>query len=481
MLFPTFSFAVFFIIVFTVSWALHKHEVPWKLFLLFASYYFYACWNVKYTILIFSITTINYVLAWGVYKSVSHIRAKLILTLAVFISLGTLGYFKYYSFFFESLNSFIAYSGAKYQFTVGDTLAIVGISFFTFQAISYTVDVYRESVTPDISIKGYLDFLVYISFFPQLVAGPIVRAKVFIPQLQKGVFHGIPDIHMAMSLILSGLFKKVIISTYLQVHLVDNVFATPLNHSPIEVLLGIYGFSVQIFCDFSGYSDIAIGCAMLLGIRFPDNFRNPYKANNIRDFWQRWHITLSTWLRDYLYIPLGGNRMGERKTMINLFLTMLLGGLWHGASLSFIVWGSLHGLFLVFHHIYENFYIKTFSSNFFLHKYRDLYNKVCIFLTFHLISFLWVFFYHRNLDSALDVFKGLFNFNKSVGPIEVYVILCIIIGIAIHFKGKKIRDMYLNFHTKAPFYLNIGLDAAIFISIIKLSPDIIPPFLYFQF
>ncbi len=481
MLFPTFSFAVFFIIVFTVSWALHKHEIPWKLFLLFASYYFYACWNVKYTILIFSITTINYVLAWGIYKSVSQIRTKLILALAVIISLGTLGYFKYYSFFFESINSFVAFSGAKYQFTVGDTLAIVGISFFTFQAISYTVDVYRESVTPDISIKGYLDFLVYISFFPQLVAGPIVRAKVFIPQLQKGVFHGIPDIHMAMSLILSGLFKKVIISTYLQVHLVDNVFATPLNHSPLEVLLGIYGFSVQIFCDFSGYSDIAIGCAMLLGIRFPDNFRNPYKANNIRDFWQRWHITLSTWLRDYLYIPLGGNRMGGRRTMINLFLTMLLGGLWHGASLSFIVWGSLHGLFLVFHLIYENFYIKTFSSNFYLHKYRDLYNKICIFLTFHLISFLWVFFYHKNFNSALDVFKGLFNFNKSVGPIELYVILCIIIGIAIHFKGKKIRGMYLKFQTNAPFYLNIGLDAAIFIGIIKLSPDIIPPFLYFQF
>jgi D-alanyl-lipoteichoic acid acyltransferase DltB (MBOAT superfamily) len=481
MLFPTFPFAVFFIIVLTISWALHKHELPWKIFILFASYFFYGCWNVKYTILIFSITTINYLISIYIYRSYSKKQRKSLLTLSIIISLGTLGYYKYYNFFFDSINSIIAMSGGTFHFVMSDTLAIVGISFFTFQAISYTVDVYRESVTPDISWKGYLDFLVYISFFPQLVAGPIVRAKVFLPQLKKGVFQGVPDIHHAISLILSGLFKKVIISTYLQVHIVDNVFATPLNHSPLEVLIAIYGFSVQIFCDFSGYSDMAIGFAMLLGIQFPENFRNPYKANNITDFWQRWHITLSTWLRDYLYIPLGGNRAGERRTLINLFVTMLLGGLWHGASLSFVAWGALHGLFLVFHNIYEGFYIRTLSSNLYFYKYRGLYNKICIFLTFHLVSFLWVFFYHKKFGAAIDVFKGLFNFNKPVGPVEFYAVLCIFIGILIHFKGQRIRDIYLYIQTKAPFYFNIGFDAVIFIGIIKLSPDIIPPFLYFQF
>ncbi|MDH4130019.1 MAG: MBOAT family protein, partial [Spirochaetota bacterium] len=330
---------------------------------------------------------------------------------------------------------------------------------------------------PEKSSVGLLNFLIYISFFPQLVAGPIVRARTFLPQLKAGYIKAVPNIHLAFSLIFGGLFKKLIISTYLQVHIVDLVLKSPSTHSPIEILLAIYGFSAQIYCDFSGYSDIAIGTALLMGFKFPDNFDSPYRAVNIQDFWRRWHITLSTWLKDYLYIPLGGNRKGKFLTYINLMITMLLGGLWHGASLTFIVWGGFHGIALVVNKIWTN--IK--------HKYNlgfgngKLIRGVSIFITFHFVSFLWVFFYHKDFSSALDVFSSLINFDVSLTEIDLYVIFAIFIGIGVHFFGDRIRNYYLSLMYSTNYMVHTVANAVLMILLINISPKTVPPFIYFQF
>ena len=497
MLFPTIDFAIFFIIIVLVlSWLLRPYEIPWKLFLLAASYFFYGSWDARFLILIIFVTLVNYTMAIQISRSDKTSERNLYLFIALAASLGVLGFFKYYNFFREPLNFLINNVSKGYEIPFIEIILPVGISFFTFQAMSYTIDVYRKRVEVDMSPVGMLDFFVYIAFFPQLVAGPIVRARTFIPQLRDRLVKTVEDNHLAFSLILGGLFKKVVLSSYLQNHIVDKVLQTPLNHSPLEILLAIYAFSVQIYCDLSGYSDIAIGVALLMGFRFPDNFNSPYRAVSITDFWRRWHITLSSWLRDYLYIPLGGNRRGRGRTYINLMLTMLLGGLWHGASLSFVVWGGLHGIGLAVHKVWSEFKEKhniNFSDSQF---YSGISRVVSIIVTFHFVSFLWVFFYHKDFSNAIAVFEGLVNFGKTTPAIELYIILAIALGLSLHFIGDAISNVYIkiqryfssgfpfSYHTVTRFFggsVQVINNTIIMIIIIKMSPDIVPPFIYFQF
>ncbi|MDH5680723.1 MAG: MBOAT family protein [Spirochaetota bacterium] len=497
MLFPTLDFAVFFIIlVLAISWLLRPHEIPWKLFLLASSYFFYGSWDARFLILIIFVTLINYVMAIQISRSDKQSHRNLFLFLALAASLGVLGFFKYYNFFREPLNFLASKVSTGFEIPIIEIILPVGISFFTFQAMSYTIDVFRKQIEVDMSPVGMLDFFVYIAFFPQLVAGPIVRARTFIPQLRDRLVKTVGDNHLALSLILGGLFKKVVLSSYLQNHIVDKVLQTPLNYSPLEILLAIYAFSVQIYCDFSGYSDIAIGVALLMGFRFPDNFNSPYRAVSITDFWRRWHITLSTWLRDYLYIPLGGNRRGRARTYINLMLTMLLGGLWHGASLSFVVWGGLHGLALAVHKFWTDFKEKrniNFSDSWF---YSGISRFISIIITFHFVSFLWVFFYHKDFSNAIAVFEGLVSFEKVTPAIELYIVIAIAFGLSLHFIGDAISRLYMKiqqfFTTGFPFSLHsltrylggsfqVLHNTIIMIVIIKMSPDIVPPFIYFQF
>jgi alginate O-acetyltransferase complex protein AlgI len=333
--FPTIEFAAFFVVVLTGSWLLMPHPRLWKPFILAASYVFYGYADIRFTLLLAAVTVVNQAAAVAVARWHDH----RIVVAATAADLGLLGWFKYYGFFAESADSTLHSIGLGAPLPLLQVALPVGISFFTFQAISYVVDVARGDFAP----AKTLDFAVYQAFFPHLVAGPIVRAREFIPQLASPRDPAAVPATRAFFLIGGGLVKKVVIADLLATRLVDPVFGTPAQHSPLEVLIAVYGYAVQIYCDFSAYTEMAIGLALLLGFQFPDNFDRPYAAVSLQDFWRRWHMTLSRWLRDYLYIALGGNRGGRLQTYRNLMLTMLLGGLWHGASWTFVVWGALHG------------------------------------------------------------------------------------------------------------------------------------------
>jgi alginate O-acetyltransferase complex protein AlgI len=340
LLFPTIDFAVFFVVVFTASWALRPYRRAWKWMILAASFVFYGWWDWRFVLLLGASVVINQTGAVLIGRLVDDRRRRWAMGATVAADVGLLGWFKYYGFFTVNVANGLHRLGLGSPLPVLQVVLPVGISFFTFMGISYVVDVHRATIDP----AGWLDAAVYLSFFPHLVAGPIVRGSELFPQLRQRRDPKRIDASRAAWLIMAGLAKKVVISSFLAKNIVDPVFALPHQHSALEVLFAVYGYAVQIYADFSGYTDIAIGVALLLGFRFPDNFNAPYAAESMQDFWRRWHMTLSSWLRDYLYIPLGGNRHGRWRTALNIFLTMVIAGLWHGAAWTFVAWGAYHGI-----------------------------------------------------------------------------------------------------------------------------------------
>jgi len=316
--------------------------VRWNVFMLVASYLFYGAYDWHFVAVLAGSTVVNQVLTGRLHRTHQERGRRLLLVVGVTLNLGLLAWFKYKGFFAESASGILGVVGIDLTPPAQSVLPPVGISFFTFQALSYLIDTYRRRIEP----SPLLDFAVYLSFFPHLVAGPIVRASEFLPQLRVPRDARQVDTGLAFWLIAVGLFKKVVVSSYLAGAIVDPVFRIPSQHQAVDTLLGIYGYAIQIYCDFSGYTDMAIGLALLLGFRFPQNFDAPYTSSTLQEFWRRWHMTLSRWLRDYLYIPLGGSQRGPRRAYVNLFLTMLIGGLWHGAAWTFVVWGALHGGYL---------------------------------------------------------------------------------------------------------------------------------------
>lgn len=314
--------------------------------LAFSIFFYYKSSGIYFVLLLVS-TLVDFGLGHYIYHAKNKAYRQFFLLLSLGTNLGMLLYFKYSNFLISSWNEIV---GSNFALT--DIFLPVGISFFTFQTLSYSIDVYRGSLVPvteevkDVKsfFRKLMDFAFFVSFFPQLVAGPIVRAADFLPQIRKPASLNNQQLSQALFLIMGGLFKKAVISDYISINFVDRVFENPSIYSGFENLLATYGYAIQIYCDFSGYSDMAIGLALLLGFHLPENFRKPYQATSLQDFWRRWHISLSTWLRDYLYISLGGNRRGKLRTYLNLMITMLLGGLWHGASWVFIIWGGLHGI-----------------------------------------------------------------------------------------------------------------------------------------
>jgi D-alanyl-lipoteichoic acid acyltransferase DltB (MBOAT superfamily) len=368
-LFNTVSYAWFFALAFVGSWGLALlgkrrqvavpreaptyrdnervvttyNGVPRLVFLLVLSYGFYAAWDWRYLPLIFGSSTVDWLLGRAIAREERPGRRKALLAITIALNLGFLGFFKYTTFVLDSAR-WVEAALAGHPVAAGDALRLlppVGISFFTFESMSYVIDVYRREIPPH---RSYLQYLLFVSFFPHLVAGPIVRPRDLLPQLAAEPFVGRAMGSEGLWLVAVGLLKKVVLSDQLAINLVDRVFDEPQRYSALETLAAIYGYAAQIYCDFSGYTDIAIGSALLLGVRFPKNFDAPYTAQSLADFWRRWHISLSTWLRDYLYIPLGGNRGSEVFTYRNLMLTMILGGLWHGAAWTFVFWGFLHGM-----------------------------------------------------------------------------------------------------------------------------------------
>ena len=468
MLFPTIEFALFFFIVFIISWSSFRYQELRKWVLIFASYFFYGFWDWRFTILLFSCSSFNYIMALGISNAGRRSSQKKWLITAVIVDLGILFFFKYYGFFMNSVSNTALILGVSRAIPIISVILPVGISFFTFQAMSYVIDVYRKEIHARESLG---DVLLYISFFPQLVAGPIVRASVFLPQLDSSNERNRIPAGTALVRIITGLFKKTVMANYLAVLLVDPVFLDPAACSPLELAAGIYGYAFQIFCDFSAYSDIAIGIAALLGYRFPENFNQPYRALSFQDFWRRWHISLSTWLRDYLYISLGGSKKGKKTTYRNLFITMVLGGLWHGAAWNFIIWGILHGLAL----IAERFLGSAKKFNTLPGRFLK---RV---LVFHFVCICWVFFRAPDLPTALVFFKSFFTGAAGTGLITPFTALLLLCGLVLHFLPPGLVHFAGKLTSGIPAVFQGLLLGASLVVLYILSPMGVAPFIYFQF
>ena len=460
MLFPTVTFAIFFLIVLPTSWSLMRHQRAWRAFILLASFVFYAWWDWRFVFLLAASVAVNQLFAVAIHRS-SAVRArKAFLAGAVAFDVGLLGYFKYANFFLTSADNLLGTSW------LANVTLPVGVSFYTFMAISYVVDTYRGELEP----ASFSRFAVFQAFFPHLVAGPIVRASELLPQLERPRDPRRVDTSRAFLLIVSGLFLKVVIANHLATHIVDDVFAAPDRHSSLEVLMGVYGYAVEIFADFCGYTNIAIGVALLLGFEFPQNFASPYTAVSIQDFWRRWHMTLSRWLRDYLYIPLGGNRKGRLLTYRNLMLTMLLGGLWHGAAWTFVVWGGIHGLGLS---------IERATGWRPTTRAQQWLGRV---LTFHVVCFAWVFFRADSFSRAGDVLERLFTaWGRSSPLVTTSVVLAILVGIV----GQYVRPTAVASLLASFQRLSVVAQAAsvaVAVTLINtLGPTGVAPFIYFRF
>ncbi len=344
MLFNTATYGVFLLVVLALHWPLKTRPRPRQVLLLAASYVFYGAWSVKYLALLAFSTLLDFGVGLALAKAHRPALRRGLLGASLVGNLGLLAAYKYYGFFAANLAALLSELGVQGALPVLEVALPVGISFYTFQTLSYTIDVYRRAIAPT---RDLIEFALFVAFFPQLVAGPILRAGEFLPQLKRPPVVSERDVSDGVFRILTGLFKKIVIADYLGSRVVDPVFAAPGDFGAGDALLAVYAYALQIYGDFSGYSDIAVGSARLLGFTLPENFAAPYTALSVRDFWRRWHITLSTWLRDYLYIPLGGSRHGAWRATQAVMVTMLLGGLWHGAAWTFVAWGAWHGLALV--------------------------------------------------------------------------------------------------------------------------------------
>jgi D-alanyl-lipoteichoic acid acyltransferase DltB (MBOAT superfamily) len=375
--------------------------------------------------------------------------------------------FKYYDFFRFSAQSLLEKIGFKFQIPVLEIILPVGLSFYIFKAISYNIDVFKKKIE---ATNSLLDFLIYIAFFPHLLSGPIARAGDFLPQLKNGGAKKIENLYENIALIFFGLFKKLAISSYLTLLITDDVFAVPENHSSFIIFLAVFAYTLVIYFDFSGYSDMAIGFAGLLGFKSPINFDAPYLATNIKDFWRRWHISLSNWVRDYIYIPLGGNKKGKIRKYFNLMVAMTLMGLWHGAAFHFIFWGFLHALALVFTHICFDF----------LNFKKRIVKIFGWFFTFNFVTFSWIFFRSDNMENAFSLIKTFFSFQKIFEPFKIYLLFLIILGFLLFLFERKIVRTLIFILGKLSYSLILILPFVL-ILIFKLSPDIIPSFIYFKF
>ena len=471
MLFPTIQFALFFVVVLTANWLLLPHRRRWQWFMLGASYFFYGAWDWRFVFLIVASTLINQMAAGAIARSGDdERRRRLAVGAAVVANLGILGWFKYYGFFVASLLNLFGSMGIELPVPLLEVTLPVGISFFTFQALSYVIDIYRRKQEQ----APLLDFAVYLAFFPQLVAGPIVRSSEFLPQMHSPKDPRRVDASRAFGLIAGGLFKKVVVANTLAGAIVDPVFASPGQFSALEVLMAVYGYAVQIYADFSGYTDIAIGVALLMGFRFPDNFNSPYTALSIQDFWRRWHMTLSRWLRDYLYIPLGGNRGGRAATYRNLMITMILGGLWHGAAWTFVLWGTFHGAVLA----WERWRAESLGERTLVDSPARRAGRRLI--TFHLVCLGWVLFRADSMSRVGELLGRLTDWGPAPAVTPVVVAL-IAGGIGVQFVPGDLRGRLLAaFSRLRPIAATAAL--GVFLLILDgLGPEGVAPFIYFQF
>lgn len=529
MLFNSSLFLGLFLAFYLVYILTRNHATFRTVYVTLFSLFFYYKAGGNYFVLLIISSLLDYYFAERIYKSQKQGWRKFFLAVSMVTNLGILGYFKYTNFLIDSFNAIL-----QSNFALQDIFLPVGISFYTFQTMSYTIDVYRREIEP---AKSFLDFTFFVCFFPQLVAGPIVRAKDFIPQIYKKITLTKEEASMALFLIIGGLLKKAVISDYISLNFVDRVFDAPNSYSAFENLIAIYGYTLQIYCDFSGYSDMAIGLALLMGFTLPINFRTPYQSQNITEFWRRWHISLSTWLKDYLYISVGGNRKGtfwgyffpsvffgatllwgykmyaitplplyislgalvvfilsiivaknKEKSLrsgFNQMTTMLLGGLWHGANLRFIIWGALHGLALAVHKTFVELFPTQETEKKTL--WRSITSVVAVLITFHFVAFCWIFFRSRDFDIALNIINNIyeltFNFEQWKTIIQGYrnVFILIAIGYVWHFFPKNMNEQLKNLFDSMPIVFKAAVIALTFWVVYATASSDAQPFIYFQF
>ena len=457
-----------------------------NIYLLVVSWFIYFQMSGAFLFLLAISCLANYGFGLLIHK---QSRKRFWITLAVGFNLLILGYFKYSYFFIESFNQLFNsdlrifnWIGWLLNQLVPDgvdeysILLPIGISFYTFQAISYLVDVFRGNTK---AVRNLLDFSFYLSFFPQLVAGPIVRAASFMPQLYQKFSLKKEEFSHSVYLIIKGLFKKLVIADFLATNFIDRVFDAPLAYSGLENLFAVYAYSVQIYCDFSGYTDIAIGLALILGFKIPVNFNAPYQATSLTDFWHRWHISLSLWLRDYLYIPLGGNRKGQGRMYLNILVTMVLGGLWHGANLRFLIWGALHGIGL----LVEKFIRKVFCFEKTLRWWQKL---LSVFFTFQLVSFAWIFFRAKDQSIICQFFYQVrhhFIPQNLLGGWSSYkaVMGIFVLGLIFIWFPHRLKEKMRGYFIELPVVLQMVFVVCVLIVIAFISQAALQPFIYFRF
>jgi alginate O-acetyltransferase complex protein AlgI len=468
------GFLAFFAVVFALYWAL-PWERPRVALLLGASFAFYATWSKQLAAVVFVSATVDYFLARFIAAIRSSRGRGLLVAVSVAGNLGLLCYFKYVNFFLASLEQFLHRCGATSSFRSLAILAPIGISFYTFEAISYVVDVYRGKVHAERRLDH---FLLFILFFPHLVSGPIVRARDFLPQIARRKRWDWLRLQLGVCLFLMGLFKKWVLADRMALF-ADPVFADPAAFRASAQWLAVVAYAVQIYCDFSGYTDMAIGTAHLLGYKLAANFNLPYLAVNVSEFWRRWHISLSSWLRDYLFIPLGGSRRGPLRTCVNLLVVMALGGLWHGASWTFVAWGVLHGLLLIVHRVFQGFCVRQPHWQRLLHSALGTATRMG--LTLLCVSLGWVFFRAQTFAAAATLLRGLFSVHPGrIEPMNsagfAAALIVLVLGHALGYDG---RWRKLLARVPGPV---LGLAYAVVVTLcLVLVPPTDRPFIYFQF
>ena len=472
MLFNTLQFGLFFAVVLLLYFSL-PHR--WQNYMLLAtSYFFYACWDYRFVSLILVSTTVDFFVGKLLYETEDQRKRKAILFWSVLFNLGFLGFFKYYGFFAENLGALLRTFGLSVSSTTLHIVLPVGISFYTFQSMSYTLDIYRRELKPT---SSFLDFALSVAFFPHMVAGPIQRAESLIQQVSMPRKVTRDNFTEGFYLILWGLFKKMVVADNMA-RIVEPIFSQTSGFTTGQVIIGALAFAFQIYGDFSGYSDIARGAARVMGFNLMLNFNLPYFATNPQDFWRRWHISLSTWLRDYLYISLGGNRKGEVRTYVNLMLTMVLGGLWHGASWTFVIWGLYHGALLCIHRAIQK-PLATVNPSTLAGQFLWRWSRIGF--MFSLTLYGWLIFRANSFDQLAAMTRALFAVSLNPGLVSALAKILFYTGLLLLVQLAQFRKDNLNLLRESPVLVQAGFYFACFYLILILGAFDAQSFIYFQF
>ena len=490
MFFPTISFAVFFLSVFFLYWYIFRQEKERKILLTAASYFFYAMWNWRFCILLFVFTLINYFYGFLLDKEKNYAPRKAIVIIICIIDILYLGFFKYLYSLLSYLNQFFPdmfVNSTLLTLRSWSLLVPVGISYYTFRCMSYVFDIYLCKIR---HVKSFWDFLLYVSFFPQLSSGPIVQAEYFLKDLPRALNcdneKGAKPIAFdrAIVFLISGLYKKMIISNFLTILVTDKIFANPSFYNTWELIFGVISYTIIIYADFSGYSDMAIGIGILLGFNTPANFNRPYISKSVTEFWRRWHISFSSWLRDYLYFGLGGSRFGLARALFALFFTMLIAGLWHGASWTFLIWGAMQGAMLCIEKIFSEIKERKAIGREILGKEKNekkSFGFLRIIPVFIFVNISWLVFFSSSLSELSLYLKSLGNVFQPFQIISPFILLIFFAGLFLQLPSESLRKKAFTIYSRLPMIVKVVTTVSFLAALYAVSTSGIPPFIYFAF